>query len=339
MQLGGKEYRIKTGLMIFLALSIISAMVIVYIGADKDTWTSLKEVRPGYGLLAGIAVVGYWALNGLKFQILIKGLGADVRFWDSFRAFVANLFLCAVTPFQTGGGPLQIYILSRAGVPIAIAFSGCLVGAMLTILSLVSSALVVLLFKSDLGLEFGQFMSAIFGVVSLIFLLAMALFILSIFKMGIFKWIIGKFLNFFTRGKTSFTERVMGGLYQYSECMSIYAKTQKRTLVAAGLLTLASIALFSLIAPLILAGLNCVQVVSRVFLAQFILNFIVYFSPTPGGSGVAEFSIYWMMSSVTGGPEKMEIYTLIWRFFTNFLGVGLGGLIVLTLFRREKRKI
>jgi len=326
--------------MVFLALSIISAMVLVYLGdyKDKNIWDTLKDMRPGYGLLAGIAIIGYWALNGLKFQILIKGLGADVRFWDSFRAFVANLFLGAVTPFQTGGGPLQIYILSRAGVPLAIAFSGCLVGAMLTILSLVSSALVIFLFKGDLRLEFGEFMGAIFSVVSLIFLLAMTLFILSLFKMKLFKWIIGKSLNFLTRGRTSFTERVMGGLDQYSECMSIYARTQKRTLVAAGLLTLASIALFSLVAPLILAGLNCVQVVSRVFLAQFILNFIVYFSPTPGGSGVAEFCAYGIMKLVAGGDDKTAIYVLIWRFFTNFLGVGLGGLIVLTLFRKEKRK-
>ncbi|MFC1718218.1 YbhN family protein [Candidatus Poribacteria bacterium] len=338
MRIGEKEYRIKTGLTIFLALSTVSAMAIFYIGADKDTWTSLKHVRPGYGLLAGVFVIVYWALNGLKFQILLKGLGADVSFWDSFRAFVANLFLGAVTPFQTGGGPLQIYILNRAGVPLAIAFSGCLVGAMLTILSLVSSTLVILLFKSNLGLEFGQLMSAIFSVVSLIFLLALALFILSLFKMEILKWVIGRGLNFLTRGKTSLTERVMGGLDQYSECMSIYAKTQKRTLVAAGVLTLISMAVFSSVACLILAGLNCPQVVPRVFLTQFVLNFIVYFSPTPGGSGVAEFCNYLIMTSITGGQNMMEIYTLVWRFFTNFIGVGLGGLIVLTLFRKERRK-
>jgi len=76
-----------------------------------------------------------------------------------------------------------------------------------------------------------------------------------------------------------------------------------------------------------------------VFLAQFILNFIVYFSPTPGGSGVAEFCAYGIMKLVAGGDDKTAIYVLIWRFFTNFLGVGLGGLIVLTLFRKEKRKV
>lgn len=338
MQIGGKEYRIKTGLTIFLALSTISAMAIFYIGADRSTWTSLKHVRPGYGLLAGIAIIIYWCLNGLKFQILIKGLGDNVSFWDSFRAFVANLFLGAVTPFQTGGGPLQIYILSRAGVPIARAFAGCLVGAMLTILSLVSSTLVILIFKPDLVMEFGQLMGAIFGVVSLVFAIAMTLFILSLFKMELLKRIIGGGLNFLTRGRTSLTERVLGGLDQYSECMSIYAKARKRTLVVAFIITLASIAVLCAVAPLILAGLRIDQDISQVFLVQFILNFIVYFSPTPGGSGIAEFSSYWMMTSVTDGQDLMEIFTLVWRFFTNFIGVGLGGLIVLTLFRKEKHR-
>ena len=337
MQLGGKKYRIKTGFTIFLALSTISAIALFYHRADRNVWASLKHVRPGYGLLAGIAIIIYWCLNGLKFQILIKGLGDDVSFWNSFRAFVANLFLGAVTPFQTGGGPLQIYILSRAGVPLARAFAGCLMGAMLTIFSLVGSTLVILLLKRDLMMDLGQYMRAIFGVVSLIFLVALALFILSLLKMEMLKRIISRGLNFITRGKTSLTERVMGGLDQYSECMSIYARAQKRTLVIACLLTLLSMAVFSAAAPLILAGLNVQQVVSQVFLVQFILNFIVYFSPTPGGSGVAELSNYWMMSSITTGQDVLEIYTLLWRFFTNFIGVGLGGLIVLTLFRKEKR--
>jgi len=335
MKLGGKEYRIKTGLTIFLVLTTLSALALLYRGVDKDTWTSLKQIRPVYGLLALITMVIYWGLNGLRFQILIKGLGDHVSLWNSTRAFVANLFLGAVTPFQTGGGPLQIYILSRAGVPIARAFSACLVGAMLTIMSLVSSTIVILLFAKNLGFEFGDFMSAIFGTVSLIFLLAMVLFILSLFKIEIFKRIVGGGLNFLTRGKSTLAERVMGGLDQYSECMAIYAKARKRTLVFAFLLTILCLSTLSLIAPLILAGLNVQYAVSPVFLIQFILNFIVYFSPTPGGSGVAEFSSYWMMTSFT--ENLLEIYTLIWRFFTNFIGVGMGGLIVLTLFRKEKK--
>lgn len=338
MQIGEKEYRIRKGLTVFLAISTITAMALLYRGVDSSTWAGMKRIKPEYGLLAGVSMFIYWCLNGLRFQILIKGLGENVSFWVSFRAFVANLFLGAVTPFQTGGGPLQIYILNRAGVPLAKAFSGCLVGAMLTILSLVSSTIAIFLFKRDLGSIFGKSMPAIFSVVSFTFLFAMALFILSLFRMNMLKRIIGKGLDFMARERSSITERVMGGLDQYSECMVTYARAQKRTLVAAFFLTMSSIAMLSLVAPLILAGLNFQQDVSQVLSIQFILNFIVYFSPTPGGSGIAELSSHWMMSSATSGQSMLEFYTLIWRFFTNFAGVGLGGLIVLALLRKEKRR-
>lgn len=335
MQIGGKEYRIRTGLMIFLGISTITAVLLFYRGVDSNTWVSLRRINLWYGLLAGVSMIIYWCLNGLKFQILVKGVEENVSFWNSFRAFVANLFLGAVTPFQTGGGPLQIYVLNRAGVPLAKAFSACLMGAMLTIFSLVSSALVILLFARGLGFKYGQLMGAIFSIVSLIFLLALALFALSIFRMGMLKRVIGESLDFLTRGRSSITERVMHGLDQYRQCMSIYARAQKVTLVIAGLLTMASIAMLSAVAPMILAGLNVRHDVSQVFLIQFILNFIVYFSPTPGGSGIAELSSYQMMGALT--ESMLEIYTLIWRFFTNFIGVGLGGLIVLTLLRREAK--
>ena len=113
MRIGDKEYRIKTGLTIFLIITTITAIVLAYRGFDRDTLTSLKQIRPVYGLLTAILVIVYWCLNGLRFQILVKGLKENVSFWVSTKAFIANLFLGAVTPFQTGGGPLQIYILSR----------------------------------------------------------------------------------------------------------------------------------------------------------------------------------------------------------------------------------
>lgn len=335
MKIGEKEYKIKTGLTIFLVISTITAIFLIYRGFDSSTWSSLRKIRPEYGLLAGVLMVIYWGLNGLRFQILVKGLKEKVSFWTSLKAFMANLFLGAVTPFQTGGGPLQIYILNRAGIPLGKAFSACLMGAMLTIFSLVGSTILVFLFRRDLSVMSGRLMGAVFSVISLIFLLALALFALSILKMTLLKVIIGRSLNFLTRGRTSLTHRVMNGLDQYSESMSIYGKAQKGTLVIAGLLTLASISTLGLIASAILGGLNIKHDVSGVFFLQFILNFIVYFSPTPGGSGVAEFANYEMMENLT--ESMVEIYTLIWRFFTYFLGIGIGGLITLGLFRKEKK--
>jgi len=344
MRIGGRKYNVKAGLTAFLAISVTSALVVLYFGVDKNTWSGIKRISPEYGLLAGILIITHWCLNGLRFQILVNSFGEKVSFWNSFRAFMVNVFMSAITPSQTGGGPLQIYVLNRAGIPLAKAFSGCLMGAVLTVFCSVSSTLAILLLEPDLRLGFGHYMSAIFSVVIFTFLFWASLFLLSIFKIKMIKRFIGRSLLLIAKvikakRRLSITKKVMRGLDQYSKCMAIYAKTGKRRVVLASILTMASISAFSLTAPILLKGLNIHHNVLNVFLAQFILFFVTYFSPTPGGSGVAEFSNYLMMTFLNVERSMLGIYTLIWRFFTSFLGIGVGGLIVLSLFRRGKRKI
>jgi len=346
MRIGERTYNIKVGFTIFLVITIVSAAVILYLGVDRNTWTGLKQVRPEYGLLAIMLVVAQWLMNGLRFQILINSFEKKVGFWTSFNAYMANVFMSAMTPSQSGGGALQIYILTRAGIPVAEAFTGCLMGAVLSVICLVISNLAVLLFKSSFRIHFGHHMSAVFIVAFIVFLSMSLIFMLSIFKIKLIKRIFGKaalFLFRFFRIKKRFTvtKKLMQGLEQYSMCMLTFAGTKKYRVFIVGLLTMICYSLNALVAPVLLAGLNIQQDALKVFLIQFIIFFIAYFSPTPGGSGLAEFSNYWVMASVSVDQSLslLGVYTLIWRFFTSFLGVGMGALIVLVLVGKRNRKV
>ncbi|MEK7400445.1 MAG: flippase-like domain-containing protein [Candidatus Poribacteria bacterium] len=344
MRIGERTYNIKLGLTIFLAISIVSAIVILYLDVDKNTWSALRQVKPIYGLLAGILMLIQWLLNGLRFQILVNSFEEKVGFWTSFNAFMANLFMSAMTPSQSGGGPLQIYVLNKAGMPVAKAFAGCLMGAVLTVVCLVISSISILLFRHDIRLGFGHHMGSVITIVFLFFFLLTALFLLSIFKIRFVKRVFGKMTLRFSHStkskrKFSLTKRLMRGLDQYSKCMIIFAKAKKYRVFVAGLLTMGCICANCATAPVMLKGLSVGQDALQVFFVQFIIFFISYFSPTPGGSGFAEFSNYWIMASVNIEQNLLGVYTLIWRFFTSFLGVGIGGLIVLSLLRKRKKII
>jgi hypothetical protein len=257
---------------------------------------------------------------------------------------MGNLFMSAMTPSQSGGGPLQIYILTKTGIPVAEAFTGCLMGAVLTVICLVISNLAVFLFKSSFGIHFGHHMGVVFVVAFIIFLFMALLFMLSIFKIKLIKRIFGKitlFLFHFFKIKKRFTmtKKVLRGLEQYSRCMLTFAGAKRYRVFIAGLITILCLCINALMAPVLLAGMNIHQDVAKVFLIQFIIFFIAYFSPTPGGSGLAEFSNYWVMASVNVEQNMLGVYTLIWRFFTSFMGVGIGGLIVLFLISKRKKKL
>ena len=79
-------------------------------------------------------------------------------------------------------------------------------------------------------------------------------------------------------------------------------------------------------------------ILAGLFILQFILFFITYFVPTPGASGIAEFSSYWLLSSLHVQPNILGVYTVMWRFFTSFIGVTVGGLVILSLVSHLKRK-
>ncbi|MGQ9609312.1 MAG: lysylphosphatidylglycerol synthase transmembrane domain-containing protein [bacterium] len=343
MRIGERDYNIKAGLTFFIGISIISILVIMFLDIDRNTWMNLRKIRLEYGLIASILMVTQWSFNGIRFKILLNSLDNKVSFWTSLKAFMANVFMSAMTPSQTGGGALQIYVLNRAGVSIAKAFTGCLMGAVLTVFCLLVLTLGTLLFKPDLRVELGHQMMYIFMLVCAVFLFMFALFTLSLLKIKIIKRITGRLLLFLTglvksKKRLGITKRVLSGLDQYSKCMSIYAHTKKYKLFLACLYTFAAIITNSFIAPVLFVGLNVHCNSLNVFLTQFILLFIAYFGPTPGASGIAEFSNYWMMSSLNIDSKILGIYTLIWRFYTSFIGVIVGGIITLTLLKQRNRE-
>jgi len=341
MRIGNRDYRIKPGLTIFLSLSVVSALVIFFVGTEPGTWNRIMRLRPEYALLAALLMVSHWCFNALRFKILVNSLGNNVNFKLSLKAFIANIFVSAVTPSQTGGGPVQIYVLNRAGVPIAKGFTGCLMGAVLAVFCLLTSTIIILIARPDLRGEFGGRLTGILVSVVIVFGLMALLFLLSLFRTKLVKNLVGRTLLTLlrvvgTERRLAFTKRVLGGMDQYRECMAVFFRVRKLRLLIALLLTLASLSANSAISIVLLAGLNVEFSVLNIYLSQFILFFIAYFGPTPGASGIAEFSTFWILSSLDVRPDILGVYTVLWRFFTSFIAVALGGLIILSLIREHR---
>jgi uncharacterized protein (TIRG00374 family) len=341
MRIGPRDYNVKAGLTVFLAISVVSALAIFFITADTGSWSDIRAIRPSYALLAGALMVAQWCLNALRFRILVNSLDNNISFFTSLRAFMANVFISAITPSQTGGGAMQIYVLSRAGVPVARGFAGCLMGAVLSVVSLLTSVTAILALKPDFRAELGQNLAGVVLAAVIVFSIVAFLFILSIFRIDLVRQLVGRsflvILRFMkVERRLALTKRVLGGVNQYRSSMALFAGAKKRRVLLAFILTLACVATNSLIAPVLIAGLGVEQQPLNVYLAQPILLFIAYFGPTPGASGIAEFSNYWMLSSLNIKPSMLAVYTVLWRFFTSFIAVAVGGLVVLSLLPKRK---
>ncbi|HSF03601.1 MAG TPA: flippase-like domain-containing protein, partial [Solirubrobacterales bacterium] len=63
----------------------------------------------------------------LRIRLLCGALGSPVGFWPAVQAEWANAGISILTPSQSGGGPGQIYMLSRAGVSVPTALTVSLI--------------------------------------------------------------------------------------------------------------------------------------------------------------------------------------------------------------------
>src|SRR2546422_394983 len=63
-----------------------------------------------------------------------------------------------------------------------------------------------------------------------------------------------------------------------------------------------------------------------VLLLQTFITFLLYFAPTPGSAGLAEFLSAAVMQ-IYVGPSQLPLYALIWRFINSYATVIAGSLL------------
>ena len=113
-----KRNYIRFGIKLFLIITIGAISIIFWRTVDENSLVELKNMNYSFLVLAALAAGIAYILDGMRIWILARALGYNISLWYCVGVNLANLFVSTVTPFQSGGAPLQIYMLSKKGIPI-----------------------------------------------------------------------------------------------------------------------------------------------------------------------------------------------------------------------------
>ena len=324
---------IKHGLKIFILISLVSIVLLVFLTGGQESWLSLRHLQPRYILLAALLILLSWGFNSLKVKILGWGIDTAISFWSVFKANLGSLFLGAVTPFGMGGVPMQVYILYRGGTGFEEALVASYVGNYLSQVILFFTCLSVLIFHQGLIAYIG--IKIIFSFVVFIYLGLFIFGLIAIIKpretkrfLGKLGLILEKRLQWKIFQSRAWLKAALRGLDRVLYCIGIYFRRARGKLILAVLMGAISLGFQLSTASAILAGLGIRHNFVDVLMIQVILQFILYFSTTFGGSGVAEFGAASLMA-IFMPTALLGVYVLLWRFFSYFLAVGLGSVVVL----------
>lgn len=321
---------INRGVRIFILLAVVAAVVVIALTASRETLEGLRRIR-WYWLLA---TVGLWLVmtlsDGARLALLSRAGENRMGIIRSAEIILAGYFMAAITPFQVGGLPLQLYSMNKWGI------SPGKATAMLLTRGILFYALI-----------FGAapFWSAYLHVSSVL-VKALTTYILIVLAFGVLFFVLVLFFPGVIRtwqarlaGKPDpgrirrLILKALGEFGHLAAGIKLYFHGRNYLLlIGAFILTLVyGLSYFGMSATL-LAGLGQLDPgeLFKVIGVNNLLVSVLLYIPTPGASGVAEAGAFGLFLDLKLCDRAMlGVFIVLWRTFSFVLGAIVGGLAAL----------
>lgn len=335
----GKRLAIFTLIFIVMTAAGLYAVYDRFAGRSFSFDTRLLAPESLAAIVALLLV--YYTADCLRLHFTLRALGHKLSLRVMARLVFINLFFSNVTPMATGGGFAQIWYLHNHGVPLGRATAATTIRTVLAVIFIFSLTPVCLLTMPAFR---GESLAGDLGpVLAVLILLYLGFFLVVLFRT---QWLIGPLsalLGFIQRlhliGETRHSRwqfKAKREMLRFSVSFGDYLKGPKLFVALSVLFTgLFLLSLFSFPALLIWALDYEVDYLISLGL-MVVTTFVMYFSPTPGASGISE-GVFGSFFRDTLSSGHLLLVTVAWRFITIYLGM-LIGLVILQRELLEHRK-
>lgn len=335
-----KRFRISGKLIFNIIVLGITFYLITYFCVSENGMIDLLSSSDGFKwgwIIVGI-IVFYMniIIDTVVTQILLRTQYPQFRFIDSLKVALVGVFFGAVTPSNTGGQPMQLYLLSKMNVGVGFG-SACMTQKFVyyQIVTGVFSVLAIII-------KFDFFKSAFTNIWSTLFIvlgfltqtIVTALFLVISFSPRITGKIIGladKIIH-----KLKFIKNPDKKIKTIKEQVEIFHtgnkllyENKKRMILLYSLVALQVIAILSVPYFVYLSfDMHSIAIANNQIPLNFldavcIQSFVLFTSnlvPLPGASGGAElaFTMYFGPFFIVGQAKKIKPAILLWRFITYY---------------------
>lgn len=331
--------KVRKGLRIFVVLTVLGLVFVLYRSSFSASIEHLRAFQWKYLVLVTAMMVFDWVAAGTRIWVFASKLQPGISWLGCVRAALANIFLGGVTPSQTGGGPGQIYVLYKEGMPvfdaIVVSFLG---GFLCTAIFLPACGLAVTLLFDPVSVDFRlqYFVKGTSIALGLIVLIAVIGLVNPAALQRALRRIIGWIPPLERRLERNGGIVAMSTVVErYHHMMKYFLVRGKLTFVGGFIITAMIYFNKFIIAWVVLRGLGVEADFVEVVYSQIVLILIFYFAPSPGASGVAEVSTAEVMKGII--PLGYEgAFVILWRLFTLFISVAVGALVTIRVLYRGR---
>lgn len=338
--------RFLKGLGISIAIGAITALVIIFITTNQDTWTSLSSVNKKSLFLPLLLMVLAAVIDAFRIKMTVEAVNEKISFTEALKVYYISNFAGGITPFFSGTLPTQIYLFNKDIKNNMTLGKATMVATIMplikTMVFAIFTPIIFFNFKKTMT-NYTVFSTILINGAILISVLLLFLFILAAKYPEKMLGIISKIQHLpciakFSRKKqiSRLFDTVTLEIKEFHKSFFLLKGNWIKLLLSA-FFTIIFWGIFFLVAPLLLRGFGIDFNFSHVLAMQVIFYFILPFMPTPGGSGTAEAGFASLFSFFVP-VHLLGLFVGTWRFIAFYFNLCIGAIILLVDIKRVKNK-
>lgn len=318
-----KFYKRLFSLLLFV---VVISVGVIYFTVDINTVTNLTMFRPWAIGLAFISLAIGLLFDGLRLIHMVGISHGKITLKQTMPVVFGNYFLALITPGATGGALAQLLFLRRAGVTTGMATVFVIVRTLMSIVFLICCLPIILYHDTALL----SWLSGQLIVSALIGLLVLTAVLIWAVKTPWMRRLLKRFGFRVSRAR----RHMMFQIYRdVRSAIRLLRSAPKMVFVIFMESGISLLALYGVV-PALFLGMDADFDLGSVIGRMVILNLLLYFAPTPGGSGIAEGGFVLLFNEFL--PSGMVgIVAVAWRFIVEYIPFFIGFYFTIKAFGED----
>lgn len=317
------------GAIIIAAVLLLSVWIVFRSNDPQMVWDTLRSLKPGWVAAAFGCWFGFMLMDSVGYWLYYRRHGHPIGLLYTLYVTLLGAFYSGITPGSSGGQPMQVYYLKKAGVPVGVGTSGLAVRFALGQLSSVLIVPVVWIIHRDFintqlaGMRFLVWIGWCIHLLGVLLILAATFFRPWVQRLADRLVALGAKLRL-VRDPAAAGAKLRSVLDHYHTNM-IQCLKRPGELLTQLLLSSLSVLSLMLVAVCVyyafgLSGTSWQQVLAIAYL----LYMSASYNPLPGASGAQEGGFLAFYRGIFP-PGQNSLAMLVWRLFSYYMSLLAGA--------------
>lgn len=325
-----------------IIIALVTVVVLYFVLKDNfaSVMTELQRANPIWITVAVLTIIVYCFIQSLALHLIIRNYKKDYPYKKTLQLTYITNFFNGITPFSTGGQPMQVYLLKKDGIKIETGTNIIMQNFILYQLALVAYGIIAL------GLNYlfqifphipvlGDLIIVGFTINTLIMV---GLFVIS-FSKKFNKWLINLGIKILSKLKiVKDLEKTKQEWDNHLETFHEGATSlwkNKKVCIQSFIYQFLSLTCYYILPFFVLKALgvtNEITMVEAIVSSAYVL-IIGSFVPIPGASGGIEYGFLQFFGTFVTG-SILSAGLIVWRFISYYLLMIIGGITL--SFRKDE---